>query len=161
MMLRAPAARPALTLMEVLVSLAIFLLSLAALTRLVTFAGERAQEAQYRSQATLHCLSQLAEVEAGSIALGSQGEQPVGDDPDYEWSMDASQGQVAGLWNVTVTVSRKFEGGPPIKVSLSKLVLDPSAVGSTQDSVPVNSSANSSSSSTGTGSSSTGSSTGM
>src|SRR5205807_5324829 len=99
MMLRAPAARPALTLMEVLVSLAIFLMSLAALTRLVTFAGERALEAQYRSQATLHCLSQLAEVEAGSIALGSQGESPVGDDPDYEWSMDAAQGQVAGLWN--------------------------------------------------------------
>jgi Tfp pilus assembly protein PilV len=162
MMLRAPAARPALSLMEVLVSLAIFLLSLAALTRLVTFAGERALEAQYRSQATLHCLSQLAEVEAGSIALGSQGESPLGDDPDYEWSMDASQGQVAGLWNVTVTVSRKGPGGAPIKVSLSKMVLDPSAVGSTQDSVPVNSSTNNNASSgSGTGSSSSGSSTGM
>ena len=163
MMLRAPAARPALSLMEVLVSLAIFLLSLAALTRLVTFAGERALEAQYRSQATLHCLSQLAEIEAGSIALGSQGEQPVGDDPDYEWSMDASQGQVAGLWNVTVTVTHKNPNGNPIKVSLSKMVLDPSAVGSTQDSVPVNSSTNNnnSSSGTGTGSSSSGSSTGM
>ncbi len=158
MMLRAPAARPALTLMEVLVSLAIFLLSLAALTRLVTFAGERALEAQYRSQATLYCLSQLAEVEAGSIALGSQGDQPVGDDSEYEWSMDATQGQVAGLWNVTVTVTRKAQGAAPVKVSLSKIVLDPSAVGSTQDSVPVNSSTNSSSSGTG---SSTGSSTGM
>jgi hypothetical protein len=162
MMLRAPAARPALTLMEVLVSLAIFLLSLAALTRLVTFAGERALEAQYRSQATMYCLSQLAEVEAGSIALGSQGESPLGDDSDYEWSMDASQGQVAGLWNVTVTVVHKNPGGSPVKVSLSKLVLDPSVVGSTQDSVPVNSSTNSNASSgSGTGSSSGGSSTGM
>jgi Tfp pilus assembly protein PilV len=163
MMLRAPTTRPALTLMEVLVSLAIFLLSLAALTRLVTFAGERALEAQYRSQATLHCLSQLAEVEAGSIPLGSQGEADVGDDPDYQWSMDAEQGQVAGLWNVTVTVIRKVQGGPPIKVSLSKMVLDPSAVGSTQDSVPVNSSTNSNAASgTGTGGpSSGGSSTGM
>jgi len=161
MMLRAPAARPALTLMEVLVSLAIFLLSLAALTRLVTFAGERALEAQYRSQATLYCLSQLAEVEAGSIGLGSQGESPVGDDPDYEWSMDAAQGQVAGLWNVTVTVTHKSPAGAPIKVSLSKMVLDPSAVGSTQDSVPVNSSTNSNASSGTGGSSSGGSSTGM
>ena len=160
MMLRAPAARPALTLMEVLVSLAIFLLSLAALTRLVSMAGERALEAQYRSQATMYCLSQLAEAEAGSIALGSQGGGPLDDDPDYEWSMDAEQGQVAGLWNVTVTVTHKNPGGSPVKVSLSKMVLDPSAVGSTQDSVPVNSSA-SSSSSAGTGGSSSGSSTGM
>ncbi len=159
MMLRAPAARPALTLMEVLVSLAIFLLSLAALTRLVTFAGERAQEAQYRSQATMYCLSQLAEVEAGSIAMSSQGETALGDDPDYEWSMDASQGQVAGIWNVTVTVTHKNGNGVPIKVSLSKIVLDPAVVGSTQDSVPVNSST-SNNSSTGTGSSS-GSSPGM
>jgi type II secretory pathway pseudopilin PulG len=163
MTLRSPAARPALTLMEVLVSLAIFLLSLAALARLVTFAGERAQEAQFRSQATLYCLSQLAEVEAGSIALGSQGETELEDDPDYNWSMDAAQGQAAGLWNVTVRVSRKAPNGPSVTVSLSKMVLDPSAVGSTQDSVPVNSSTNNnnSSSGTGTGSSTTGSSTGM
>jgi Tfp pilus assembly protein PilV len=162
MMLRAPAARPALTLMEVLVSLAIFLLSLAALTRLVTFAGERAQEAQYRSQATLYCLSQLGEVEAGSIALSSQGDTPLEDDPDYQWSMDAEQGQVAGLWNVTVRVSRKPPGGAPVVVSLSKMVLDPSAVGSTQDSVPVNSSTNNNAAAgSGTGSPSTGSTTGM
>ena len=61
----------------------------------------------------------------------------------------------------TVTVSRKVQGGPPIKVSLSKMVLDPSAVGSTQDSVPVSSSTNSNAASgSGTGSP-TGSTTGM
>jgi type II secretory pathway pseudopilin PulG len=163
MTLRSPAARPALTLMEVLVSLAIFLMSLAALGRLVTFAGERAQEAQFRSQATLHCLSQLAEVEAGSIPLGSQGEGPLEDDADYTWSMDAQQGPAAGLWNVTVRVSRKAPNGASVEVSLSKMVLDPSAVGSTQDSVPVSSSQNSNSSSSGTGSgnSSSGSPSGM
>ena len=162
MTLRSPAARPALTLMEVLVSLAIFLLSLAALTRLVTFAGERALEAQYRSQATLYCLSQLAEVEAGSIALGSQGEAALGDDPDYNWSMDAEQGPAAGLWNVTVRVSRQGKAGSTVAVALSKMVLDPSAVGSTQDSVPVSSSTNNNAASgSGTGNSSTGSSTGM
>jgi Tfp pilus assembly protein PilV len=160
MMLRAPAARPALTLMEVLVSLAIFLMSLAALTRLVTMAGERALEAQYRSQATMYCLSQLAEVEAGSIALGSQGQTALEEDSEYEWSMDASQGQVVGLWTVTVTVSHKNGNGVPIRVSLSKMVLDPSAVGSTQDSIPVNSSTNNNAS-TGTGGSSSGSTTGM
>jgi Tfp pilus assembly protein PilV len=162
MMLRSPAARPALSLMEVLVALAIFLMSLAALTRLVTFAGERALEAQYRSQATLYCLSQLAEVEAGIIPLGSQGEGALEDDSDYQWSMDAQQGQAAGLWNVTVHVTRKGPAGSTIAVSLSKLVLDPSAVGSTQDSVPVNSSTNNNAASgTGTGGSTTGSSTGM
>jgi Tfp pilus assembly protein PilV len=160
MMLRAPAARPALTLMEVLVSLAIFLLSLAALTRLVTYAGERALEAQYRSQATMYCLSQLAEVEAGSIALNSQGDTALEEDPEYEWKMDAEQGQVVGLWTVTVTVSHKNGNGVPIRVSLSKMVLDPSMVGSTQDSVPVNSSTNNNASS-GTSGSSSGSTTGM
>jgi Tfp pilus assembly protein PilV len=162
MMLRAPAARPALTLMEVLVSLAIFLLSLAALTRLVTFAGERALEAQYRSLATLYCLSQLAEIEAGSIQMSSQSDTPLEDDTDYNWSMDAEQGAAAGLWNVTVRVSRKGPGGSTVAVSLSKMVLDPSAVGSTQDSVPVNSSTNNNAAAaSATGSSSNGSSTGM
>ena len=134
---------------------------MAALGRLVTFAGERALEAQYRSQATLHALSQLAEVEAGSIALNSQGETELEDDTDYTWSMDAQQGQGPGLWNVTVRVYRRAQHGT-VEVALSKLVLDPAAVGSTQDSVPVNSSTNNNASTgTGTGSSTTGSSTGM
>ena len=61
--------RPGLTLLEVLVALAIFLLSFAAISQLVTTAGHRALEARRKEEAARLARSKLAEVFAGAVPL--------------------------------------------------------------------------------------------
>jgi prepilin-type N-terminal cleavage/methylation domain-containing protein len=125
--------RPGMTLLEVLIALAVFLLSLVALGRLVTWAGDRALDVQQRSRAAELCRSKLNEVQAGAVALSSQSDVPFDEDSVYHWSLDAEQGQVSGLWNVTVRVTCTRKGGSGAGATLSQMVLDPSMVGSTQD----------------------------
>ena len=48
------------------------------------------------------------------------------------------QAQANGLWNVTVKVTRQRANGTTFDCSISQMVLDPSVVGSTQDSLAIN-----------------------
>src|SRR5262249_35543621 len=97
---RRHATRPGFSLMEVLVALAIFLLAFAGISRLVTFASDRALDVKLQSQATQLCQAKLAEAVAGAVPLSSQADVPLDEDPSWTWSLDAEQGSVPGLWNV-------------------------------------------------------------
>jgi type II secretion system protein I len=128
-------ARKGLSLLEVLVALTIFLLSLVAISRLVEMGGERALEARERVLAAQKCESKMNEVVAGVVPLQSQGDTPFDEDPDWVWSLECDQGAVTNLWNVTVKVSRQQgQGkGTPVTVTLSQMLLDPSIRGNAYD----------------------------
>jgi general secretion pathway protein I len=126
--------RPALTLLEVVIALAIFLLAMTVFSQMLLRNGEIARDIQRQNLATRLCQSKLAEVVAGVVPLSSQGDVPFVEEPDYTWSLTADNGSVAGLWNVTVNVARQqTDSGNPIQCSLAQMVLDPSIIGSTQD----------------------------
>jgi type II secretion system protein I len=156
-MLRGGGKRQGLSLLEVLVALAIFLISLIGIGRLITFAADRARDVQEQALAIQMCESKLAEAAAGVLTLGSaQSSTPFDEDPSWEWSMDCDQAaNMTGLWNVTIHVTRARHDGSKVEVALSQMVLDPSVRGALPSS-----SSSSSSSSTSTGSSSGSSSTG-
>jgi len=137
--------RPGLTLLEVLVALAIFLLSLAAISQLVTSASKRALEARQKEETSRLARSKFAEVYAGVVPLTSSEDTPFDEDPDYTWSLTADNATMTGLWAVTVTVKRKGEEGPGF--SLQEYLLDPTIRGSTQDTVVIMGASNSSSNS--------------
>ena len=127
-------ARPGLSLFEVIISLAIFLMALAALAFLLTIAGNNAQESSQRSNALRLCQSKMSEVISGVVSLQGGGGGAFEQEPEYQWSVDAQQnGSVQGLYNVTVKVSRKRANGSKLEVTLSQMVLDPTIAGSTQD----------------------------
>ena len=127
--------RPALTLLEVVIALAIFLLAMTVFSQMLLRNGEITRDIQRQNLATRLCQSKLAEVVAGVVPLSSQSDQQCDDEPDYTWSLEADAGSVTGLWNVTVTVTRTDSGsGNPIQCSLTEMLLDPSIIGSTQDS---------------------------
>jgi general secretion pathway protein I len=131
---RGTLTRPGISLMEVLISLAIFLMSLAVLGQLIGLASNQAIEIQQRSLASQMCESKLAELSAGILPLTTQQETPFEEDPNYQWSILVQpQGQVDGLYQVTVVVSRPRPDGSQLEVSLSRLMIDPSLMGSTQD----------------------------
>jgi general secretion pathway protein I len=149
-----------MSLMEVLISLAIFLMSLAVLGQLIGLASDQAIEIQQRSQASQLCESKLAELTAGILPMTSQQETACEEDPNYQWSvMVQAQGQAQGLYEVTVVVSRPRPDGSQLQVSLSRLMIDPSLMGSTQDVPTPTDVTEETGTSTSTGSTTTGSTT--
>jgi type II secretion system protein I len=126
-------ARSGLTLLEVLVALAIFLIALIGIGQLLTLGGDYARDVADQGHAIQLCQTKLAEVVAGVVPLTSQSNAPVEDDPAWEWSLDAEQGATTGLWNVTVRVSKRRSDGTRVEASLSQMILDPSIRGSNQN----------------------------
>ena len=87
----------------------------------------------------------MAEVVAGVVPLsGGSGEDE--DLPGWEWTVEAEEHDVTGLWRVRVSVRRQNED---TAVSLDQLVLDPSKRGSAFDTVTTNGTDPSSQSSSG------------
>ncbi len=119
--------REGITLLEVLVSMAIFLLSMAALTQLMSIGTDAALDATFQSDANRLAQSKLAEIEAGVIPpdLGSGG--PFDAEPAWTWEMQSSPWSVPNLYTVTVTVSRTT--GRQVKVTHSQIVFDSRQMG--------------------------------
>jgi hypothetical protein len=126
-------ARDGLSLFEVIIALATFLLSLVGLTFLLNVAGNTALETQFRTQGASLCHSKLAEITAGAVPLEAQSGVPFDEDPHFLWSLEVEPGSVQGLHHVTVRVSRKRPEGTMMEVALSQMVLDPKMIGSIHD----------------------------
>jgi type II secretion system protein I len=126
--------RRGLSLLEVLVALAIFLISLVALGQLVDLGSRAAREVQWLGQASVIAQSRMAEVIAGVLPLTSQGETGCEEDPDWNWSMDAQAGSAPGLFQVRVVVSRQRPDGSKFETVLNQMVLDPTFRGNTDGS---------------------------
>jgi Tfp pilus assembly protein PilV len=124
--------RGGLSLLEVIVATAIFLMSLIGIRQLVSAASDRALEVEMRSQAARLCRSKMAEVQSGVLPMSSASDV-FEEDPDFSWSLDVEQGTVDNLWVATVKVTRNQTLGNPIEVSLSQMLIDPSIAGSTAD----------------------------
>lgn len=128
--------RSAMTLFEVVVSLAIFLFALTAITQLMSLGSGNIMEADVRSHGALLCQSKMAEVVAGAQTLGSTGfaSYQSNANPGWEWMVECNEdGEYPGLWEVQVSVKRDVPGRGSVSVSLSQMVMDPSKKGSTLD----------------------------
>jgi len=133
-----PRTRTGLTLLEVIVSLAIFLMALVAIIELMNFGTERALEARFTHHAAFLCQSKLNEMAAGSIGLASAGEASFDDGGlTWNWTADCTDTDVPYVKKVTVSVYRDSGYGRQVNVTLSKMVIDPSKRGSSGDSPPV------------------------
>ncbi len=147
---RPAAPRLGLSLLEVLVALAIFLLSFVAIGRLVTLATDHALDIQQQSQATRLAQSKLNEVIAGAESLQG-GSGSFDEDPSWQWTVATEQSSdVPNLWTVTVTVTHPGgEGGEDVTATLSQMVIDPSIRGSVFDQITVTGSTDTAPSGTG------------
>ena len=123
-----PHQRAGLSLLEVLVALAIFLMSLAAIAGLVDFGAERAQSAAMTTLGTRLAQSKLAEVEAGLTPPNSSESGSFDDEPDWTFSVEPGAALAANTYPVTVTVRRQM-GGRKYEVALTQVVFDPAFQG--------------------------------
>ena len=130
--LTAPTTRPlhraGLSLLEVLVALAIFLLSLAAIAGLVDFGSERAQAAAMTTLGTRLAQGKLAEVEAGVAPPNAAESGTFDDEPDWTYTLEPGAALAANTYPVTVTVRREM-GGRRYEVVLTQVIFDPAFQG--------------------------------
>lgn len=135
MRLEARQKRKGLSLLEVIVSTAIFFLSVIAIYGLLDMGQRNGENARQRGQALRIAEARLAEAAAGVLALESaSGEESAC--PGYQWEISCeSFGNLAGLMKVT---ARSFHKNEPQRslVSVSQLVLDTTLQGSLMDGVP-------------------------
>jgi general secretion pathway protein I len=121
--------RQGLSLLEVLVALAVFLMALVALGTLSSMGGKRALNVDETNLATQICQSKMNEVMAGSIPVNGSSGGSVDEYPGWEWSMDSEAGAVTGLYTVTIRVTRQGSEGKSVGASLTQMVMDPALKG--------------------------------
>src|SRR4051812_32928987 len=118
----APGRRPGVTLIEVLVSTAVFLIAVVAIMQLMSVTTDQALETQLRSRAARLCQSKLNEYAAGVEAVGSAAGSASGsfeEEDEWQWSADVqTDSTAANLYRVTVTVSRQTQTLGKIEVSM-------------------------------------------
>jgi general secretion pathway protein I len=114
-----------MSLFEVLIALAIFVCSMAAIGQLVSSGVRAAVQARLQSQAVLRAETKMAEVVAGITSLhGASG--TFSDDTNWIWAAASTQSQHEGLYLVEVTVSHAgTTTSAKQSFTLRRLVRDP------------------------------------
>jgi general secretion pathway protein I len=124
--------RRGLSLIEVLLAMAILMLSLAAIGQLVDMGSFRGIEARFHVQGTRLAQAKMAEYEAGvaDVTSGGAGEFTDNDDDHaWRWTVDSQPDTPANLYKVTVTVTRDYRG-KDFSITLSQMIFDPNMTGS-------------------------------
>jgi general secretion pathway protein I len=125
---RARAERAGLSLFEVVIALAVFLVSIAAIGQLISSGVRGALQARLQTQAVLRCESKLSEVVAGITDLQNAREVPYTDDAAWNWSVNLTPGPQEDLYLVEVTVAHSSGSSlGRISFSLTRLIRDPEA----------------------------------
>ena len=131
----APARRAGLSLLEVLLALAIFLFSLAAIGALVDFGNGRATAAAMQTTATRLAQAKLAEVEAGAVSVTTGGSGTFDEEPEWNWSVEPGAATIPNVYPITVRVWREAAGRTH-EVTLTQLVFDSAQMGNAAEAQP-------------------------
>jgi general secretion pathway protein I len=151
MLARRTNVRHGLSLLEVLIAMAVFLISYIAIWQLMNGATDAAMELTYRNEATRIAQAALARISIGDIPMQSQGEMSYDDDSDFNYSVEVTEVDgVPSLSLVSVTVTHPSKHGGQMQVQVSQMMIQPPYVGSTQDLPPTVISSTSSGTTTGT-----------
>lgn len=148
------ARRSGLTLLEIMLSLAIFFGALAALSQLAWNGSRSAIQARLKTQAIIRCEAKLAEVLSGAETLAPKSRVPFPDNAAWSYSVSISETVYPELLQVDVMVSHS--GGNRlgnVEFTLRRWMRDPSAfmnaaIKKQQSQTSTSSSSSSSSSST-------------
>jgi hypothetical protein len=136
MMLRQTSRRRALTLLEVVLAMAIFLISIVAIWQLFILGMERASDVKSEARTSLRCQGLLNELIIGSLPLTTSGGYTnfEDEDKDLQWKVEVNDGPSIGLYEVKVWVKLDPPvGGHLVESHLCQMVLDPGMRGSSLD----------------------------
>jgi general secretion pathway protein I len=122
------APRRGLSLIEVLLALAIFVMALTAIGRLVDMGTDRELDGRLQTQGSRLVQSKLAEFESGAAALESGSGTFEGDDAGWQWTAEVAAQSTPNLYLVTITATREARGRP-VTLSMAQMIFDPTLFG--------------------------------
>ena len=130
-------SRSGVSLLEVLIALAIFLLCFAAIGQLVDVGADNALSSRYQNTGTRLAISKLHEVEIGAIPVSSGGSGDFSADGDegWQWTVTSTATDIANVYAVTVTVSKDYRGRP-FEITVSQTIFDPLIMGTAAEAQP-------------------------
>ncbi len=121
--------RRGLSLLEVLISVAVFMGAMTAIMFALSV-GQRAEvSARLQSEAVLRCESVMGEIVAGAAEAVSSADNPFFDDETgtWYWTSEVTTGGASGLLQVSVTVEHRpdMDGEPNAAFRLIRYMRDP------------------------------------
>ena len=119
--------RDGLTLYEIVLSLTIFTLAMAAISQLITLGTRASIQAQLQTEAAIRAENKMSEVVAGYYPLSSVSGEADPNDASWMWGLEvADAADVSGTKELTVTVTHLAQSGEPdVVFTLKRLMLDP------------------------------------
>lgn len=120
--------RSGLSLLEVLISVAIFLGALTAIMQLLNTGRESEVSARLKTEAVLRCEAKMAEIVSGIEKAESKSDGTFPDDEagHWHWSADVGSGSATSLLQITVTVEHLPDGqNPNASFTLTRYMRDP------------------------------------
>lgn len=121
--------RSGFTLLEVIVSLSIFVAAFAALSQLFSLGAQAAVDAALQTQAAVRAEAKMAEVVAGIESFEAAEETPFEDDPNWSWSLELNVSEAhVDVYEMIVTVVFQSGSGPPTSFSLVRFRRDPQLI---------------------------------
>ena len=99
--------RTGLTLLEIVLAIAIFFGSMAALSQLAWNGTRASVQARLKSQATIRCEAKLNEVLAGLEPMQARAGVPFPDNGSWTWSQTVNPGSHNELVQIDLTVSHR------------------------------------------------------
>jgi hypothetical protein len=117
-------------LIEVLLALGIFLMSLVAIGRLVDMGMDREIDSRMQLRGSRLAQSKMADVISGYLPLSSAS-GTFEKESDWSWNIATQQQSQPNLYLVTITVSRDNRG-QKFEFTLAQMVIDPLYMGSGQ-----------------------------
>jgi general secretion pathway protein I len=122
------ASRRGLSLLEVILSVAIFLGAMTAIMQCLAVGQSSEVAARLQSEAVLRCEAKMGEILCGASEASSSQSNTFDDDEtgNWEWTAQVSDAGTSGLLQVTVLVEHKPDGGEPnAAFSLVRFMRDP------------------------------------
>ena len=120
--------RRGLSLLEVLISVAIFLGAMTAIMQILNSGQQSEVSARLRTEAVLRCEAKMAEIVSGIEEAVSTSEQKFPDDEigNWQWSSEVGNGGATSLLKITVTVEHLPDGkNPNAAFTLTRYMRDP------------------------------------
>jgi general secretion pathway protein I len=117
--------RRGLSLLEVMLSLAIFLVAMTGVSQLIANGVRASLRAKLETEAILRCESKLAEIVTGAETFQSVSEAPFPEDPAWVWTSTIVPRDNDVLYEIEVLVERKGAGDGRVRYALKRLAREP------------------------------------
>lgn len=118
-----------MTLLEILLSIAIFLGAMTAIGQLVSLGSRAATRSQLMNEAILRCESKMNEMLSGASPMQATSLTAFDDDPSWSWQAQVDAGPTSKLIRVEQRVEHfNAQGQANLSFSLVRLVRDPGEI---------------------------------